>query len=422
MIAYAVVSKRPPLLGYNHNVRHAGRLFHVQTEDSGLVRLYVTTHLFFEGTILSTSRLQYTADEADEAVQKKMQVQHKTMLKRLRDGDFDLSQDSTARNQLAKSTTDSGAFAVPHELVEEPGQATLKMAMPAVKEPAPAAPPASAASEIDVSQAPTGPRAIVRDPARESADAAQKTAGVATGPILAPVAPPPVLPRPSAAGTLAERLRRPGTPGGSGPPPPPIPGTRPAVTARPAPLTTAPVPPPRLAESPSVLEFEADLPDDEDDLEPAVTIEVAEPTAAPAPPEPTLSYGASALPGRLPTPGPLAGQSLSQTGAPRVPVAMAAAATQPIAPPSPVLAARPLASTVLRTKPTAEGVVLQRTLVPTPSVRPGSDALRTTSPRARPTAPAPLAVAQPMHPPEDDRSLDPVVLAYLAREVRPRES
>jgi hypothetical protein len=65
-------------------------------------------------------------------------------------------------------------------------------------------------------------------------------------------------------------------------------------------------------------------------------------------------------------------------------------------------------------------VVLQRTLVPTPLVRPGLDSVRTTSPRARPTAPAPLAVAQPIHPLDDERSLDPVVLAYLAREPRPR--
>ena len=27
---------RSPILGFNHNLRHGGRVFHVQTEDRGL--------------------------------------------------------------------------------------------------------------------------------------------------------------------------------------------------------------------------------------------------------------------------------------------------------------------------------------------------------------------------------------------------
>ncbi len=83
------MSKRPPLLGYNHNVRHAGRLFHVQTEDSGPARPVLTTHLFIEGTILSSQRTPYSLDEPETVTQKRMQEQHKGMLKRLRDGLFD---------------------------------------------------------------------------------------------------------------------------------------------------------------------------------------------------------------------------------------------------------------------------------------------------------------------------------------------
>src|SRR5215469_3208406 len=47
---------RSPVLGYNHNLRYGGRTFHVQTEDSGqgYARLY--THLFYEGTILSSKK------------------------------------------------------------------------------------------------------------------------------------------------------------------------------------------------------------------------------------------------------------------------------------------------------------------------------------------------------------------------------
>ena len=395
MIAYAVVSKRPPLLGYNHNVRHAGRLFHVQTEDSGLTRLYVTTHLFLDGTILSTARGQYTADEPDDVVQKKMQVQHKTMLKRLRDGDFDHGDDATLRHRAKSAGESSGELAIPRELANDAAQATLRLAVPG-----------SSSSE------------------------AVRPVTAPSGPILAPVAPPPMPPRnTNPSSSLAERLRR--NTGGapsSVPPPPPVPGTRPTAVGAPP----TPAPP---VEPQAVLEFEADLPED-DDLDPAVTIEVTEPTHTdPAPPDPTLSFGAASFPlppGTAPpvtAAGPPA--AMSQTGSPRWSSPGAPAAPPAVAPPAPVsapppplpvLPVRPLPASGLRTKPTAEGVVLQRTLVPTPLQRPGSDSLRTTSPRARPTAPAPLAVAQAIHPLDDERSLDPVVLAYLAREVRPRDA
>ena len=89
VIASLLVSKRPPLLGYNPNVRHDGRLFHVQTEDSGPARPVLSTHLFIEGSILSSQRTPYSLDEPETVTQKRMQEQHKGMLKRLRDGLFD---------------------------------------------------------------------------------------------------------------------------------------------------------------------------------------------------------------------------------------------------------------------------------------------------------------------------------------------
>ena len=169
------------------------------------------------------------------------------------------------------------------------------------------------------------------------------------------------------------------------------------------------------------------------DLEPAVTTEEAEPAAAneTADGEETLmSYGMTAPV----APGPVtavitvpAAPIIDPITAPIPPTTAAGptAALPLILAASPVAAlpplpTRPIPATGLRSRPTAEGVVLQRTLVPTPLVRPGLDSVRTTSPRARPTAPAPLAVAQPIHPLDDERSLDPVVLAYLAREIRPR--
>jgi hypothetical protein len=82
-----------PLLGYNTNIRHAGHLFHIQTEDSGRDHPHVITHLFTEGTILATKKTAYTeyldSDQFEEIIRKLMKDQHKSMFVELRDGVHD---------------------------------------------------------------------------------------------------------------------------------------------------------------------------------------------------------------------------------------------------------------------------------------------------------------------------------------------
>jgi hypothetical protein len=83
------MKSRSPILGYNHNVRYAGRLWHVQTEDSGVQNPHIFTHLFSDGTILATKRLDYDPASELTAVQKLMQTQHKAMLRELKAGSYD---------------------------------------------------------------------------------------------------------------------------------------------------------------------------------------------------------------------------------------------------------------------------------------------------------------------------------------------
>ncbi|HET7502013.1 MAG TPA: hypothetical protein VFK02_13445, partial [Kofleriaceae bacterium] len=83
------VSKRSPILGYNHNVRYRGLVFHVQTEDSGIASPHLFTHLFHSGVIVSTRKLVYDAGSAEESIKSLMQAQHKAVLKDLRRGSFD---------------------------------------------------------------------------------------------------------------------------------------------------------------------------------------------------------------------------------------------------------------------------------------------------------------------------------------------
>ncbi|MBW2276953.1 MAG: hypothetical protein JRF63_05635 [Deltaproteobacteria bacterium] len=84
---------KSPLLGYNTNVRHAGQLFHVQTEDSGRDRPHIITHLFTSGTILATKKTAYDhvlgEPDWEDQVQQMMKDQHKTMFVELRDGVHD---------------------------------------------------------------------------------------------------------------------------------------------------------------------------------------------------------------------------------------------------------------------------------------------------------------------------------------------
>ena len=83
------MAKRSPILGYNHNVRYRGLVFHVQTEDSGVLNPHLFTHLFHEGVIVSTRKLVYDAGSNEEAIKSLMQAQHKAVMKDLRKGTFD---------------------------------------------------------------------------------------------------------------------------------------------------------------------------------------------------------------------------------------------------------------------------------------------------------------------------------------------
>lgn len=138
-----------PLLGFNNNVRHKGRIFHIQTEDSGVKHPHIITHLFADGgRILKTTKTSY-AEHLDrpaltETVRAMMQEQHKAMFIALRDGQFD------------------------HLFDDAAGPVSVRGQKPAPKPaPAPAAAPAPALPPIEPvhppeSVAPTAPMEPVR--------------------------------------------------------------------------------------------------------------------------------------------------------------------------------------------------------------------------------------------------------------------
>jgi hypothetical protein len=83
-----------PLLGYNTNVRHHGKLYHIQTEDSGATHGHIFPHLFADGGRIIASKKTTYKDRIGtagypEVVKKLMQQSHKAIFIALRDGLFD---------------------------------------------------------------------------------------------------------------------------------------------------------------------------------------------------------------------------------------------------------------------------------------------------------------------------------------------
>jgi hypothetical protein len=84
----------PPVLGFNNNVRHRGRIFHIQTEDSGVRFARIVTHLFADGgRIIKTARTDYAEHlekpDVAKTVRSLMKEQHRAMFTALRAGELD---------------------------------------------------------------------------------------------------------------------------------------------------------------------------------------------------------------------------------------------------------------------------------------------------------------------------------------------
>lgn len=85
---------RKAQLGFNNNVKHGGQVFHVQTEDSGLDKPHIVTHLFADGgRIIKSHKRSYaqmvTRDDVGDRVKTLMKGQHMEMVLMLREGRFD---------------------------------------------------------------------------------------------------------------------------------------------------------------------------------------------------------------------------------------------------------------------------------------------------------------------------------------------
>lgn len=81
-------------VGFNNNLKYKGNVYHVQTEDSGLDKPHVITHLFADGgRIIKSTKRSYASevnrDDVAMFVRALMKGQQMEMVLGLRDGHFD---------------------------------------------------------------------------------------------------------------------------------------------------------------------------------------------------------------------------------------------------------------------------------------------------------------------------------------------
>jgi hypothetical protein len=98
------------ITGFNTDIKHNEKVYHIQTEDKGLQNPYIESLVYVGGEILASKKTSY-AEQASTGVDEKwigslMEQQHRTMIAAIKRGRFDVTADgtkSTARPTLSTS-------------------------------------------------------------------------------------------------------------------------------------------------------------------------------------------------------------------------------------------------------------------------------------------------------------------------------
>lgn len=177
-------SSPPTLTGFNNNVRYRGMRFHIQTEDSGVTRPHITTHLFADGGhVIKSLRTDYAEyvdhPERVSVVQRLMREQHRAMALELRDGKLDATID-----RFAPAAPDEEAEPAPATQMSARPPAPLQgerglVASPAA--PAPPAPVAAAPAEPSSNRAPHAELEAAAPGSRPAGSRPDASSGPASG-------------------------------------------------------------------------------------------------------------------------------------------------------------------------------------------------------------------------------------------------
>jgi len=95
------------ITGFNTDIRHNDKVYHIQTEDKGLSNPYIESLVYVGGEILASKKTSY-ADQAKDGVDEKwigslMEQQHRTMIAAIKRGRFDQPAEGTKSGIQAAS-------------------------------------------------------------------------------------------------------------------------------------------------------------------------------------------------------------------------------------------------------------------------------------------------------------------------------
>ena len=147
------------ITGSNTNIRYRGKVFHVQTEDSGKAHPHIISHVFYGGTILSSEKSEYEellgSQDITAEVRSLIEQQHKLMLGRLTNGELDAviaERLGDASFAPADDAPTQGPATVPALAAEETPTDSGRLTEPVPLEEAPAQDAAPAAPDSGASE------------------------------------------------------------------------------------------------------------------------------------------------------------------------------------------------------------------------------------------------------------------------------
>ena len=104
------------ITGFNTDIKHNDKVYHVQTEDKGVGNPYIESLVYVGGEILASKKTSYAAQlESGSAIDDKwigglMEQQHRTMIAAIKRGRFDAPADATKTAQPIAPPTVSVPF------------------------------------------------------------------------------------------------------------------------------------------------------------------------------------------------------------------------------------------------------------------------------------------------------------------------
>jgi hypothetical protein len=115
------------ITGFNTDIKHNEKVYHIQTEDKGLANPYIESLVYVGGEILASKKTSYS-DKVREGISEAeigtlMEHQHRTMIAAIKRGKFDALVVAPGKKTITQAgKTVEATPAVPQATVEQPSE------------------------------------------------------------------------------------------------------------------------------------------------------------------------------------------------------------------------------------------------------------------------------------------------------------